>query len=314
MRAYEFINPRIEHDHQLNESFNDVLVAAKKAPWFKFLSAALGGSLLVDFYDQYSSLSSQYSKYQNGDQTTTLFKNMTPEQANKVAYEEKSRIIGTITTELLLIFKVPSKAFKLIQVLLTAGGYLAGGALGAIVGGVPGAIAGSRVGASLGKSGGFLISKLIGFIEKGSTSPFFLAFLKSDYGQDFLNSWVVKLITTNAGELGVDLYDKGIKAIKSTGVEVPKAMTSDIKKPDEVDSQTDTSRETSKWDSPPLVVQFDKKNKNIIYVNNVQVTDAEGYQITGDSHVRDIKQKAALIKADDPTRLFKRRPGKNYNF
>lgn len=298
----------------LVEDFTSML---NKIPILKIISLAFGSSFLYDHYSKMQDLETQYKQYQTGDKSTKLFGNSSPQDAAALATSEREKIIGETMLVVGTLTQSYSKVFNFIGMLVGkvggGGGALAGGALGAF-GGPAGMVAGATLGSKLGKGlgGAFgILGGLAKIIESGKAGALFQVFMSSKTGQEFLNNYIISAITTGQAELPVALYDKGVQLLKDLGVNVSSAETN-IKKPSS-DSTSATATPADKSNSA-FAINYDSKNPKIMYINGVQVTDAEGYQYRGDKYLKDIKLHAQLLKVPDPTANIPKKPGKDYSY
>ena len=61
-------------------------------------------------------------------------------------------------------------------------------------------------------------------------------------------------------------------------------------------------------------VERDPRNPNIIYVDRVAITDAEGYQLVGNRTLAQIRNSALSLGRPDPTAGIPKKPGRDYNY
>lgn len=302
----------------LAEDFSAIL---KKFPWLQAMTVGLGAKFVYDHYTKLQDLEEEYKKYLNGDTTTELFKNKSPEEALKIAQDARTKLIGESALVVGAATKSSSKMFYLLSNLVGKFGGIAGavaGGLMGIAGGPAGMIAGGMAGAKLGSMAGAPIGLLGGLaklVEGGIKGTAFVAFMDSALGQKFLNSYIMQILTTNSGKIPAWLEKQGMDALKSVGVDVPKSAISSIPTQSPTLPASGKKMTTEpKWNKQPLIVVDDEKNPKIRYVNNVQITDNEGYQSLGDRYINGIKQLARLIGAPDPTENIPKKPGRNYNY
>ena len=296
-------------------------VIIAKVPMLRAIEVAIGGTVLKDLYSDFTSLQDQYARYNAGDYHTELFGNASKREAAEIADNTKSKIMGEVIISAGALTRSSSKAFNFLNKLVGGTGSFAGKTVGGLFGGSLGKKYGGKLGGLAGmpfKVGAGLAKML----EGGVKGVAFQGFLESDVGKEFMDSAVMQYITTGTAEFGEDVYSRILSTLQSLGVNVPDAIKPDAKEQDKVagsSAQTPQSgrvvSDNPKWQRRPLLVAYDKGNPKIMYVNNIQITDADGFQLVGDNMLNSIKDSARIANnAPDPTAGIPKKPGTRYSY
>jgi hypothetical protein len=247
-----------------------------------FLKWGLTLDYINDYFVEIAELESQLERVRAGDTTTEIFGTMSVPEAENAAKEFRNKRLAETVAVGMLGFGVASKALNGLGLLGKSLGTaaLGKGAAGQAVG--AGLSAGPRLGAMLAK-----------LVEGGSVRNIALiTFLQSDMGKKFLENAYVDMITQPAGALLSATINLGIQALEAAGIQVPDAAKSKIsppggKPPASTAAQANVPRQ--------LQVQRDPNNPKIMYINRVQVTDANGNQFVGNKMLDDIKRFATRM-------------------
>lgn len=291
-----------------------ILIA--KFPVLKVIEAALGGSFLIDHYSKLQELQNQYARYKAGDYKTELFGHVSQKEAEEIAKNTKEKLMGEMALSIGAMTKSSSKVFGFLSKL--SGGI--GKAAGGLIGGKAGAMIGSKAGIPF--KAAAALAKLL---EGGAKGAIFQGFLTTDFGKEFLNSTIMQSITTGTVHIASEVADQLVATLKSLGVELPNSiMPSDTgssaqepatTKPTTALGSNRVISDNPRWKSRPIKVSYDKNNKNIMYVNDIQITDAQGYQSTGDSMIKHIRDTARVANnIPDPTAGIPKKPGTRYEY
>lgn len=267
---------------------------------------------LLDRYLELQDLSDEYNAYQNGDKTTTLFGNMSLNEANTKFNDAHNRIYGEMTLIVVTAIKTPVIFFKLLNWVLSIIGKGVGTAVGAGLGGGAGAMAGYKLGGIAASAVTSLAIGLDSIVKGGITGVLFQAFMASDYGKAFLQDSVMQFLTQGIGNLETKVVDSGIKAIEATtDTKAPSEAKPDIK------PVTGTSAQTKavppEWSKKPMKVTYDPNNEKIMYVNRVQVTDKDGYLLPY-ALINDINTTSRLFNIKNPLDGIPKKPGVDYSY
>lgn len=247
----------------------------------------------VNYMMQIWDLEDQYQKCIAGDKTTKIFGDDSKEAAYAHAKQIRTKLLGEVVVGVGVSLGVTSKAVGLI------------GSLGKwITTAVTGSATAGRVVASPATLGAWLIKLAEGGPLRNAA---LLAFLQTPYGKQFLETSVVELITDTVGGVTAATLDLGVKAMSAVGVEVPAAVKTKITDPRSPEDQAAAA-------DPATNVQKNPTNPKIVYVNGVQVSDANGYQAIGDKMMNDIRADAAALGKPDPTAGIKKDPKKKYDY
>lgn len=276
-------------------------VQAYPAKTLEFLKWGVTLDYVNDYFVEIAELENQLERVRAGDKTTEIFGDATVEEAEKAAKEYRNKRLAELVAVGMVSFGVASKAFNGI-------GYLTKSLVTVAGGGASGARLAGGFAASPAKLAA-LLSKLI---EGGPIRNIALiTFLQSDMGKKFLENVYIDTFLQTAGALLSTTINLGIQALEAAGITVPDAVKSKINPPEPaVGSAAPSSTKTSPSDSTKdygpgidpskvlrqLKVTRDPKNPKIIYINNMKITDADGYQDVGNSMIDDIKRIATYAK------------------
>jgi hypothetical protein len=286
-----------------------------KFPILRAVELALGGAFLVDHYKQLQDLYDQYARYKAGDRHTELFGNASQKEAEQIAFDTRNQLMGEMALSAGAITKVSSKAFAFLSKLLTG----AGKSAGKLLLGRGGKAMGGAIGGAFGLPFK-VVSLLAKIIEGGVAGAAFQAFLASDAGKEFLKNSIVQAVTTGTITVASDFYEQLLAILKSVGIDVPDFLEPEIKNPEGSHPNPDAISgkvisDNPRWKSRPLQVAYDRNNKKIMYVNDIQITDADGFQKVGDRMIQDIRDTARVYNnAPDPTAGIPKKPGARYSF
>jgi hypothetical protein len=251
----------------------------------------------LNYYTQLAELEDQYQRCINGDKTTKLFGNATPQEAYELASEQRKKLLGEVVLGVGLSFKVASRAFGLLGSV--------GKWVGTTIGGGKWTATGQVLGAVGGAPGKILSWGLSKIVEGGPVrNAAFLAFLQTPWGKEFLENSVVEAFTSNVGGLTAATIDLGIKGLEAAGVTVPDAAKTKIQDPS-------TDAEKAAASDPTTNVQKSSKGT---FINGVQVADERGFQTVGDKMMNDIRADAVALGKPDPTVGIKKDPSKKYDY
>jgi len=282
-----------------------------------------GAYELTKFIINYQDLSHQKELAESGDTSTAIFGKTPKNQIESVYNTTLEKYAGeTALASLPLLLKVPAKLFSITGTILSATGSVAGGVAGGAGGytalGVPGAFVGYQAGKSLGKLAGVPLKGAAGItkmLSGGATGALFLAFLQTDMAKEFFKTALQGQLIELVGGITVGLYRKAASIIDSyfssnnTG-SAPTTVggktgssqsgtSAKAKAPDVVLSPEKQKLE-QEYDSSPLVVRFDRQNPNIMYVNNLPVTDENGFRAVGKPTIDRIGVTASGINKPNP--------------
>lgn len=299
----------------------------------KILGATIGVALLNDIHTQYQDLEDQYNRFNSGDTNTAIFSGISPDNKEeaKSRYEyRKNFIIGEALITVAPLLKRADVAWNIMKWIAGKAGWLGGAALGS-AGGPVGAMIGGSVGSTVSKIPFSIGAKISKLLSTGPGSVLFLGFLATEGGQEFLNSAMSKMIIASLGNVTDTVWefsssimsklaksltgdDKGSAAqgtTPSTDTSGKSAKPSDksATKATEVQLPPDKAAIEKMYTSPRI--RFDRKNPNIMYIDDYQITDDQGYQYIGDRMMN--YYKGYFKGKQDPTASIPKKPGRNYN-
>lgn len=267
-------------------------------PSLRILELMIGGEFLIQHYIQIEDLDEQYKKFINGDKETPIFGNVSLEEASKIRDDRRNHIIGEAVLAISASTRVASKSFKILESISAS--------LGKLVG-IPFGRVGRHFGtlASAPAKLGYGISKLV---EGGPIrNTALMLFVQSEAGQNFLKNTGLTLLGDTIGSLSSGVLKLGLDALKLAGIDIgDNALASTLQEPKKSPEEN--------YNDSSLFVKKDPTNPKIIYINNMQITDKDGYQLVGNKLLNDLKNKARLLKKPDPTANIPKKPNKDYNF
>lgn len=266
------------------------------------LNIAFTAAFLKEWYEKFEFLEQEYAKVLAGDKTTETFGNATPEEAYALAQSERRKLLGEASAVILVNLGVFSKASQFL-------GFIAGGA---------GKAVGGEAGKFLAKLPFSVTQKIAKMLEGGPVQKAALtAFIASPKAQEFLSYITfglldipVKYVRDGLG-LTAELALDGLNAaLTAAGISAPDILKTKITPPvgDPKDPATGMAHDLG------MSVQRDPKNPKILYVDRVQITDADGYQLVGNKSLANIKNAANALGRPDPTAGIPKKPGKDYNY
>lgn len=247
---------------------------------------------LKDFYNEYKVVASQKERYDAGDKTTELFKDLSTEEAKNVYNKQVDMIVGKAVLIAAPQLRAPDKIEPFIKWILAGGVAAAGGAFGFLYGGVKGAAAGAASGSMLGYSSLGIIGVISSIMSKGITGIAYVSFINSEFGQKFLEEMLHGELLTIVGGNARKAYEQAkywlnafVNGTKGKGVNgEPKQDTSTqpTDQPTAVAPKTPEQLQIEKdFPSWPMEIKF--KGKEVL-VNGRPITDEEGntYLTQGD--------------------------------
>lgn len=272
-------------------------------------------NFLKEWYEKFKELEIEYQACLDGDTTTKRFGTASPQEAYTLLQRERQRMLGEAAAVIAINFGIASKASAFLKIV--------GGSLGKTAGTAVAGRPGGWLGELLGKITGAVGEKFFKIIEGGPLQKIaFLTFIGTPEGQKFASYLTFGYLDLPARMLrdalgfSVDValgqLNKALEAAgEQLGITAPQVLPSP--KPPAADPN-DPASALSKDDEygVAMKVQRDPKNQKILYVDGVQITDAEGYQDVMNATLDDIKNRANILGRPDPTAGIPKRPGRDY--
>jgi len=285
----------------------------------------LGAYVLTKFVIKYLDLSDQKQKAENGDTSTEIFGNANSSKITELYNSTLEQYAGEAVVEALpVLLKAPAKLFGILGSITSSIGKGVGGVVGGAAGstlGIGTTIAGAGAGAAIGSIPGALIKnagQLTKIMSGGVGGVLFLGFLKSDTAQEFFKTALQGQLVQLVGGVATGLYEKAAQLLNSalgtsqasaatsaaTGSSAQASAPNTPTQPTSNVSQTELPPNLAKieqeYNAPPLKVRFDRKNPKRMYVNNIPITDDNGYRVAGKSTIDRIGSTAKLLNKPNP--------------
>jgi len=278
------------------------------------VSLMFTANYLREWYEKYKLLEIEYQACLDGDKTTK-FGDAGPEEAYELLQRERIALLGEASAVIAVQFGLLNKVgafFKIVGGVLGKGaGYAVGGRQLAAITELVGKLPGGTVQAAAKLFDGSPARKIAftTFVQMPEAQKLasYLTGGFLDLPVRTLRDWLGMTTDTAIGILNAGLEAAGEKL----GVTAPQILPGP--KPPAADPD-DPASATSPDDKygVAMKVQRNPQNPKIIYVDGVQITDAEGYQDVMNSTLDDIKNRANLLGRPDPTAGIPKRPGRDY--
>jgi hypothetical protein len=260
------------------------------------LKTAVGLEFVREYYVDLSVLEQEYEDYKAGKDSP--YGKMTEQEAYNKYQQLRRKLLGELTIGIAMNMGVASKAF---------------GAIGGMFKGI------TKFAAQTGGSG-FVVADLMGktvnlpfavakglakIIEMGPAAPAFLIFMRTSAGKEFLNSTLIRAITEPTGAItsaAIDLLELALQEAGLLDGKLP--GKTDVKPP------TGDAADGPRQATNGMNIQWVGKK---LYVNNVQISDDDGYRIVGNDRFNDIKNDARVAGIADPTLKLRDDPNRKYS-
>jgi hypothetical protein len=264
------------------------------------LSIGVATQYAVEYWEKMLDLEDQYKRYKDGDMTTEYFLD-DPDKAN--AHQKYLELREIILGELVVGI-----------------GFAVGGIATAKAASFLGQVFGTAAGAATGMSlvGGLVklpfdvASKLIQVTGPGMT-----LFLQTETGKLVLQNVLVQSITQGIGKLTSEALSLIGKTLDSLGMKSTAKTVTPSAPPPGVDTEKKPHPYTAGnvSSAPQLRVYVNPSDKNDVRINNVRVTDKDGYLDPDMAPtIKKIGLTAQSYGLPDPTKQIPKNPNATYNF
>lgn len=263
---------------------------------FTVLKTVVGLEFIREYYTDLSVLEQDYEDYKAGKDSP--FGKMSEQEAYDKYQQLRKKLLGELAIGIALNTGVASKFFGAMSSMfkgITSGAAILGGAsittakyLGMAV--------------SLPTNVAKGIAKLI---EMGPAAPAFLIFMRTSAGKEFLNSSLVRAITEPTGALtaaAIDLLEQGLQEAGLLDGKLPGKTA--------VTGPTGDAADGPRQATNGMNIQWVGKK---LYVNNVQISDENGYRVVGNDKFNDVKNDARVAGIPDPTLKLQDDPNRKYS-
>jgi len=279
---------------------NDVARAKlekKSSGWMTLIKAGVGLEFARQYYVDLSLLEQEYANTLADIRSGKS--QMTEQQAYDAYQTQRNKLLGELTVGIAMNMRVASKAFGFLESMVK--GSTAMGAGAGLIGGTA-KLLGSGVALPL------TVAKwLTKIVELGPLAPAFLIFMRSDYGQQFLNESYIRLITENVGDWvtapAINALEKGLQAAGVLDADQKLPGKTDVKPP------TGDAADGPRQATNGMNIQWVGKK---LFIAGQQISDENGYRIVGNDKLNDIKARINVAGIPDPTLKIQDDPKKKY--
>ncbi len=288
---------------------------SKFKPSAKTVLQAVGATYLAyDYWQEISHYESELKKELANPGSSTLYKGLSPDEAKEMFRRDANNALGSLTAQVALLI-TPAVTGKLFTKLGN----------NAFIEWIP------FVGRSLRWTGDILKWMDSGKVMAVAKVGAIYWLNNTEEGKKFLTQGIVGSILEWTGYGGKALMDSmgellksydgwGKKYVNAAGEYISSGTAAATKdkpeyKPSNQPATPDPATLGNDPDVPQLWVRVDPKNPKIRFINNVQVTDEDGYLLTGmRQHIRYLQTVARDTGKPDPFANIPRNPNKQYDY